>query len=115
VNEDESRVHEIRSNALSERMLISQLESALINPRTPHMKRQLNQIATFMLSHLQEIIRKIKQPKRGPREARYTLKRIAPLSMRASRAIYSKDNALGFRPFYARKRISEQKYSASLE
>jgi hypothetical protein len=44
MNEDESRVHEIRSNALSERMLISQLESALTSPRTPHMKRQLNQI-----------------------------------------------------------------------
>jgi uncharacterized membrane protein len=44
MNEDEARVHEIRSNALSERMLIRQLESTLSSPRTPHMKRQLNQI-----------------------------------------------------------------------
>jgi hypothetical protein len=44
MNEDEDRVQKIRSNALAEKTLTSELDSALSHTRTPHMKQQLTQV-----------------------------------------------------------------------
>jgi hypothetical protein len=44
MNQDEARVYGIRSNALTEKALISELEANLSDPQTPRMKRQLKQL-----------------------------------------------------------------------